>query len=216
MAVKIYDASAGAFKDAPTPQIYDASTQAYKDSTGLVYDTSKSAWEERWGGLANGVLYDRGKENKKYYESIDLHGGADISVHSNAKVTYKKESDKLWINFALTTDGQVRNNSGVGIVFDGTDGMSIELVNKLLDKGFTNVNMYGRIKAKLVNNTAYLKIKQDSNVNMAGPKNYSTSDEYYTVTVNIVKDKPVYYGFYCGNYFTIDATAEIYKIWASK
>ena len=214
MAVKIYDSSVGAFKDAPTPQIYDTSAQAYKDSTGLVYDVSKDAWDERWGSLA--VLYDCGKENRKYYESIDLHGGADISVHSSAKVTYKKESDKLWINFALTTDGQVRNNSGVGIVFDGTDGMSIELVNKLLDKGFTNVNMYGRIKAKLSNNTAYLQIRQDSNVNMAGPKNYSTSDEYYTVTLNIVKDKPVHYGFYCGNYFTIDATAEIYKIWASK
>lgn len=51
MAVKIYDASAGAFKDAPTPQIYDASTQAYKESTGLVYDTSKGAWDERWGGV---------------------------------------------------------------------------------------------------------------------------------------------------------------------
>lgn len=51
MAVKIYDASAGAFKDAPTPQIYDASTQAYKDSTGLVYDTSKGAWDERWGSV---------------------------------------------------------------------------------------------------------------------------------------------------------------------
>lgn len=49
MAVKIYDSSAGAFKDAPTPQIYDASLQAYKDSTGLVYDTSKGAWDERWG-----------------------------------------------------------------------------------------------------------------------------------------------------------------------
>lgn len=51
MAVKIYDASAGAFKDAPTPQIYDASSQAYKDSTGLVYDTSKGAWDERWGSV---------------------------------------------------------------------------------------------------------------------------------------------------------------------
>lgn len=49
MSVKIYDASAGTFKDAPTPQIYDASTQAYKESKGLVYDTSKGAWDERWG-----------------------------------------------------------------------------------------------------------------------------------------------------------------------
>ena len=49
MAVKIYDSSAGAFKDAQTPQIYDVSTQAYKESTGLVYDTSKGAWDERWG-----------------------------------------------------------------------------------------------------------------------------------------------------------------------
>lgn len=51
MAVKIYDASAGAFKDAPTPQIYDVSTQAYKDSTGLVYDTTNGAWDERWGSV---------------------------------------------------------------------------------------------------------------------------------------------------------------------
>lgn len=48
MAVKIYDTSMGAFKDEPIPQIYDASAQAYKDSTGLVYDQSKGAWDERW------------------------------------------------------------------------------------------------------------------------------------------------------------------------
>ena len=43
MAVKIYDSSVGAFKDATTPQIYDAGAQAYKDSIGLVYDASKGA-----------------------------------------------------------------------------------------------------------------------------------------------------------------------------
>lgn len=59
MAVKIYDSSTGAFKDAPTPQIYDASSQAYRDSTGLVYDTSKGAWDERWGNAT--VLYYAGK-----------------------------------------------------------------------------------------------------------------------------------------------------------
>ena len=48
MAVKIYDSSVGAFKDAPTPQIYDAGAQAYKDSTGFVYDESNGAWDERW------------------------------------------------------------------------------------------------------------------------------------------------------------------------
>lgn len=51
MAVKIYDSSVGAFKDAPTPQIYDAGAQAYKDSTGLVYDESKGAFDERWGSV---------------------------------------------------------------------------------------------------------------------------------------------------------------------
>ena len=101
MAVKIYDSSAGAFKDAPTPQIYDASTQAYKDSTGLVYDTSKGAWDERWGGLANGVLYDRGKENKKYYNSLELFGEADASVNSGTIVNYRKDQDKLWINYEV-------------------------------------------------------------------------------------------------------------------
>lgn len=62
MAVKIYDSSAGAFKDAPTPQIYDASAQAYKDSTGLVYDTSKGAWDERWGDNKVLYLYNQGDE----------------------------------------------------------------------------------------------------------------------------------------------------------
>lgn len=71
MAVKIYDSSAGAFKDAPTPQIYDASVQAYKDSTGLVYDTSKGAWDERWSADMEGVLYNKGNECKK------LTGGWD-------------------------------------------------------------------------------------------------------------------------------------------
>lgn len=48
MAAQIYNTVKGAFEDAPTPQIYDASAQAYKDSMGLVYDTSKGAWDERW------------------------------------------------------------------------------------------------------------------------------------------------------------------------
>lgn len=51
MAAMIWDAVAGAFKDAPTPLIYDASAQTYKDSTGLVHDESAQAWEERWGGV---------------------------------------------------------------------------------------------------------------------------------------------------------------------
>ncbi len=64
MAVKIYDSSAGAFKDAPTPQIYDVSTQAYKDSTGLVYDQSKEAWDERWDRKI--LLYDKGIKYTTY------------------------------------------------------------------------------------------------------------------------------------------------------
>lgn len=51
MAAQIYKTAKGAFEDAPTPQIYDAAVGAYKDSTGLVHDTSKGAWDERWGGV---------------------------------------------------------------------------------------------------------------------------------------------------------------------
>lgn len=49
MAVKVWDASAGAFKDAETPMIWDEASGAYKNSTGLVYDENSSAWSERWG-----------------------------------------------------------------------------------------------------------------------------------------------------------------------
>ena len=62
MAVKIYDSSVGAFKDAPTPQIYDASEQAYKDSVGLVRNESAQAWEERWSGNNDElVIFENGQ-----------------------------------------------------------------------------------------------------------------------------------------------------------
>ena len=90
MAAKIYDASAGAFKDAPTPQIYDAGAQAYKDSAGLVYDTSKVAWDERWSADMEGVLYNKGNECKK------LTGGWDslIFIQDYGSSAYGDISEK--------------------------------------------------------------------------------------------------------------------------
>lgn len=215
MAVKIYDSSVGAFKDAPTPQIYDASAQAYKDSTGLVYDTSKGAWEERWGNLANGVLYDSGKENKKYFNSLDLSGGAVSDVGSDTIVTYRKELNALWMNFT-STDVYGRNNANIDIGFDGNCLQEI-LVNKLLDEGFTNINMYGKIAITTQNdNVAFFRIN-----NSVTYKDFRTplgeaTDQYYTATLNMKRNKKIALQFMCGNYYDINATAEIYKIWASK
>lgn len=215
MAVKIYDASAGAFKDAPTPQIYDASTQAYKDSTGLVYDTSKGAWDERWGGLANGVLYDRGKENKKYYNSLKLSGKAVAEVNSGTIVNYRKDQDKLWINYMYS--GRHRNNAITFVLFDGTTSLSIELVNKLLDEGFVNLNIYGRIKMTTGNtNTSFFRVNNRVTYKDARTPSDTPSDDYYTATNNLIRDKIAEIGFACENYYSIDSTAEIYKIWASK
>ena len=215
MAVKIYNASAGAFKDAPTPQIYDASTQAYKDSTGLVYDTSKGAWDERWGGLANGVLYDRGKENKKYYNSLELFGEAIASVNSGTIVNYRKDQDKLWINYMYS--GNYRNNTETVVKFDGASSLSIELVNKLLDEGFVNLNIYGRIKMTTGNtNNSFFRVHNGVTYKDVVTPFNTPSDDYYTATNNLVRDKIAWICFTCGNYYPIDATAEIYKIWASK
>nr|DAJ48919.1 MAG TPA: hypothetical protein [Caudoviricetes sp.] len=91
MSVKIYDASAGAFKDAPTPQIYDASAQAYKDSTGLVYDTSKGAWDERWGGKL--WLYKDGDECR------DVTGGWLLQkAIANSVCTFEKCIDSMQLS----------------------------------------------------------------------------------------------------------------------
>lgn len=51
MSVKIYDSAIGAFRDADTPLIWDEASGAYKDSTGLVWNESMQAWEERWGSV---------------------------------------------------------------------------------------------------------------------------------------------------------------------
>ena len=96
MAVKIYDSSAGAFKDAPTPQIYDASTQAYKESTGLVYDTSKGAWDERWGSDRL-WLYEAGNE----YAMIT--GGWEEGYVYPSRGTIIKNSDNISMNASSRT-----------------------------------------------------------------------------------------------------------------
>lgn len=75
MSVKIWDAQSNAFKDAETPKIWDAEAGAYKDSTGLVWNESAQAWDERWSGnkyeqtVDYVMLYDRGDEN------VDFTGG---------------------------------------------------------------------------------------------------------------------------------------------
>ena len=95
MAVKIYDSSEGAFKDAPIPQIYDARSQAYKESTGLVYDTSKGAWDERWGS-------DRLWLYKDGDECIDITGGWIDGVRSGWCTLTKNPTN---INMAFTPSG---------------------------------------------------------------------------------------------------------------
>lgn len=97
MAVKIYDASAGAFKDAPTPQIYDASSQVYKESTGLVYDTSKGAWDERWGSDRL-WLYEAGNE----YAMIT--GGWEEGYVYSPRGTIIKNSDNIYMNASSGAD----------------------------------------------------------------------------------------------------------------
>ena len=214
MSVKIYDSAIGAFKDAETPLIWDEQAQAWKDSVGLVWNESVGAWEERWGNLANGVLYDRGKENKKYYNSLDLSGAANSDVGSHTIVTYKKELNALWMNFTLTNG--YRNNATIDIGFDG-NCLQETLVNKLLDEGFTNINMYGKIAITTKNeNAAYFRIHNSVTYKDFATPLQEATDQYYTATLNMERDKKIALQFICGNYYNINATAEIYKIWASK
>lgn len=65
MAVKIWDAQSNAFKDAEIPMVWDSQAGAYKDSTGLVYDESAGAWDERWGKTQL-FIYDNGVKNNDY------------------------------------------------------------------------------------------------------------------------------------------------------
>lgn len=102
MAVKIYDASASAFKDAPTPQIYDVSAKAYKDSTGLVYDRNKGAWDERWGSV-NDVVYLNGVINEGLAGTIQNtaygHNGYSSynSGYTGEILTFQKNNDHMYI-----------------------------------------------------------------------------------------------------------------------
>lgn len=92
MAVKIYDSSEGAFKDAPTPQIYDVSSQAYKESKGLVYDTSKGAWDERWGNRKL-WLYKDGDE------CASVTGGWLLQkFYANSVCTFEKCIDSMQLS----------------------------------------------------------------------------------------------------------------------
>lgn len=97
MAVQIYDSSAGAFKDAQTPQIYDASTQTYKDSVGLVYDSSNSAWDERWGEERYDLITD-GTWNKDlgsfymrhvYFSGIYDESNVLVRTYGNGSIKYE-------------------------------------------------------------------------------------------------------------------------------
>ena len=101
MAAKIYDASAGAFKYAPTPQIYDASAQAYKDSMGLVYDTIKGAWDERWGSV-NDVVYLNGVINEKLVGTIQNtaygHNGYSSIGYTGKILTFQQNNDHMYIS----------------------------------------------------------------------------------------------------------------------
>lgn len=85
MSVKIYDASIGAFKDAPTPMIWDEQNQAYKDSTGLVWNESVQAWEERWGGDNDELVIFENGEFKNLPESWEKC--ESLTVNSNTKRT---------------------------------------------------------------------------------------------------------------------------------
>lgn len=101
MAVKIYDSSVGAFKDAPTPQIYDAGAQAYKDSTGLVYDASKGAWDERWGAV----------KIVPFATGTDEEIAAMVNAHYNDKINI---ADYWAVGDTRNVDLSAMSATGVG------------------------------------------------------------------------------------------------------
>ena len=147
MAVKIYDSSAGAFKDAPTPQIYDASAQAYKESTGLVYDASKGAWEERWGDIVspqNGILYNVGKNVGKFINVCSYGTSSMIDSSEGIKLTYTGNGSGM-----LVTSKLVRLDNINRITFTGRwTNCNYFLVGIYETLNITNVQYFQRTALK--------------------------------------------------------------------
>lgn len=109
MAVKVWDASAGAFKDADTPMILDEASGAYKNSTGLVYDENSSAWSERWG--ENKLwLYKEGNECK------NVTGGWNQGyLYSTSGYSYEKRSDSIYMMASSGTDVYIETLNKIDI-----------------------------------------------------------------------------------------------------
>lgn len=91
MAVKVWDTQANAFKDAEIPMVWDGASGAYKESTGLVYDESTGAWDERWGAEQEGVLYNKGNE------CVKVTGGWASTVYATNSVV-KMNSDNMYLH----------------------------------------------------------------------------------------------------------------------
>lgn len=99
MSVKIWDAAAGAWRDAETPKIYDAENSAYRDSTGLVQDAENQAWKEVWSplkpvGIINGNIVGCN------FEEYSHTGNGTINGKSTTKNTGS-------VTVALTGTGQI-------------------------------------------------------------------------------------------------------------
>ena len=124
MAVKIWDAQSNAFKDAEIPMVWDSQAGAYKDSTGLVYDESKGAWDERWGD--NKVyLYNQGNE------CTNVTGGwNNYKIGGSCQIT--KANDKL--EFSMKN-----YNSGDG----GGHSASIFTASKIDLSDYSSVKLVG-------------------------------------------------------------------------
>lgn len=130
MAVKIWDAQAKAFKDAEIPMVWDETSGAYKESTGLVYDESASAWNERWGN--NKVyLYNQGGECTQITGGwveprMSINDwGYDANLRNNGTYERKKMQDSLYLSI------HSKANSGTCVSYYTKNAVSLSGYNKL-------------------------------------------------------------------------------------
>lgn len=206
MAVKIYDSSVGAFKDAPTPQIYDVGAQAYKDSTGLVYDTTKVAWDERWSADMEGVLYNKGNECKK------LTGGWDsrMFISDYGSSAYGDISEKREKSLYIRSGGgkSIGFFTHKAIDLTGYSKICVNFTDICKSHNGTCIDLTINPDKQILCDKRYIFYGSNLRITDTGITTWNISRYVKSTNNNF------YFGFGCWGY--ADIYIEIDKIWLEK
>nr|DAJ48914.1 MAG TPA: hypothetical protein [Caudoviricetes sp.] len=199
MAVKIWDASVGAFKDAETPMIWDEQAQAWKDSAGFVYNQELNAWNERWSGKKwlyhNGTLNLIAGNFKNTSYGSSGYSSASNGMHASTPI-FNDASDYFKISMS--------DVAGMGTLFftnaiDLTDVKTVYVKSEAAGES----TVFG-ITDKIIDNYSFAKITP----NFVAPSSLDVSD----------LSGKYYFGFRLSKSYTdmrngINPCLTVYEIW---